>query len=124
VKTGVVLLSHGSRAAVDEANQLFLQLAGLVKQQLEYEIFTTAFMNPRSQRPNLEQAVGKAVREGAERVIVVPVFFFNGLHMQQDIPREIKRLSEKYRVRIDLTGPLGTDPRIADIIVEKIKEVG
>lgn len=123
MKTGIVVLGHGSRAAVDEANQVLIDLSEMVRERVEFDIFATAFMNPRSQRPGLEQAVAEVVRKGAERVIVAPVFLSNGMHMQKDIPEEVERLRSKYRVEIKIAPHLGADPRLADMIAERIREV-
>jgi sirohydrochlorin ferrochelatase len=123
MKTGVVILGHGSRAAVDEANQVLIDLARVVKEKINFEFFATAFMNPKSQRPNLEKAVAGLVQDGVKKIIIAPIFLANGVHMQKDIPEEITRLREKYQVEIKIATHLGTDARIAEIIVEKIKEV-
>lgn len=119
--TGLVLLGHGSRAAVDEANQVLLRLAEMVRGKAGFARLETAFMNPKARRQSLAEAVEKMIREGAERIIVAPVFLSNGLHMQQDIPAEITRLKQKYQVEIRLAAHLGADPRIAEVIADRIR---
>lgn len=121
-------MGHGSRTVVDEANQVLITLSEMIKEkinieQINVDFLATAFMNPESQRPNLEQAVAEVVKKGAEKIIVAPVFLSNGIHIQKDIPEEIKRLKEKYQVEIKMALHLGADFRIADIIIERIKEV-
>lgn len=128
MKKGVVVLGHGSSMVMDEANQVLLQLAGIVwekinQENLRVDFFAPAFMNPKAQRQNLEQVVAEMVQKGAEEVIVAPVFLTHGRHTQEDIPAEIKRLKEKYRVEIKTASHLGADPRIGEIILERIKEV-
>jgi sirohydrochlorin ferrochelatase len=123
MKTGIVLLGHGSRAAVDEANQVLLALAEMVGAKAGADLLEAAFLNPRTKRQNLAEAVGGLISRGAQKIIVVPVFLANGLHVQQDIPAEIEELREKYRVEITLARCLGADPRIADIILDRIGEV-
>jgi sirohydrochlorin ferrochelatase len=123
MKTGIVLLGHGSRAAVDEANQVLLALAEMVGAKAGADLLEAAFLNPRAKRQNLAEAVGGLISRGAQKIIVVPVFLANGLHVQQDIPAEIGELREKYRVEITLARCLGADPRIADIILDRIGEV-
>jgi sirohydrochlorin ferrochelatase len=128
MKKGVIILGHGSRATVDEANQVLITLAERLKEkenleQINIDFLAPAFMNPKSQRPNLEQVVAEMVLMGAKKIIIAPVFLSNGIHIQKDIPAEIKRLKEKYRVEIKMAPHLGADPRIGDIIMEKIEEV-
>jgi sirohydrochlorin ferrochelatase len=51
------------------------------------------------------------------------MFLANGMHIQSDIPEEIEVLRKKYPdVSITMTAHIGADPRIADILVERIKE--
>jgi sirohydrochlorin ferrochelatase len=128
MKIGVVILGHGSRASIDEANQVLITLVERLKEkvsleQVNIDFLAPAFMNPESQRPNLKQAVVEMVLVGAEKIIIAPVFLSNGIHIQKDIPAEIIRLKEKYRVEIKMAPHLGADPRISDIIMERIKEV-
>ncbi|MEW6274401.1 MAG: CbiX/SirB N-terminal domain-containing protein [Bacillota bacterium] len=123
MKTGIVVLGHGSRRAVDEANHVLLRLAEMVKAGTGADLLETAFMNPKAQRQNLADAVGKLVAGGATKIIVAPVFLSNGLHMQKDIPAEIALLKEKHAVEIKTAAHLGADPRIAAVIVDRIREV-
>lgn len=124
MKTGIVILGHGSRRAVDEANQVFLEIAEMVRARTGADLLETAFLNPRAQRQDLAGAVARLVARGAKRIIVAPVFLANGLHMQKDIPEEIARLREKYQVEIRATAHLGADPRIVEVVVDRIGEVG
>ncbi|MEW6426342.1 MAG: CbiX/SirB N-terminal domain-containing protein [Bacillota bacterium] len=123
MKTGIVVLGHGSRRTVDGANHVLLRLAEMVKASTGADLLETAFLNPRAQRQNLADAVRKLVAGGAKRIIVAPVFLSNGLHIQRDIPAEIEQLKEKYRVEIVPAAHLGADPRIAAVIVDRIREV-
>ena len=120
--TGVVVLGHGSREAVDEANEVLLELAGLLRKSTGLKLLENAFMNPKSNRPGLEEAVDRVIKNGATKVIVAPVFIANGMHMQKDIPAMIERLRAKYRVEIKCAGHLGADPRIVEVIADRIKE--
>ena len=123
--TGVVILGHGSRAAVGEANEIIMDIAEQVKQGMNLETLEVAFMNSKSQRQNLGEAIGKVVAQGAERIIIAPVFITNGLHIREDIPAEIEEAKERYegKVEIIFARYLGADPKIAEIVAERIKEV-
>lgn len=125
MKTGVVILGHGSRAAVGEANEIIMDIAAQVKQGINLETLEVAFMNGKSQRQNLGEAIGKVVAQGADRVIIAPLFITNGLHIREDIPAEIEEAKERYgeKVEIILARYLGADPKIAEIVTERIKEV-
>lgn len=40
-------------------------------------------------QPNLAAAIHAAAEDGAEEIRVLPLFFFSGRHVQEDIPRQI-----------------------------------
>jgi sirohydrochlorin ferrochelatase len=83
-----------------------------------------AWMNPKSQRQNLFQAVDRLVAEGARRIIVAPVFLTDGLHIRKDIPEDLAALREQYPgVEFCFARNLGFDARIVAILAERIGEV-
>lgn len=124
MQIGIVVLGHGSRAAVDEANEVLLRLSNMIKVNNDFQLLETAFMNPESGRPGLEEAVNKLVGNGAEKIVVAPVFISNGIHMQKDIPAMIERLKEKYGVEIKCAAHMGADSKIAEVVSDRIREVG
>lgn len=121
-------MGHGSQARVGEANLVLDDIAALVrellKEQADLELVEPAFMNRKSGRQSLGEAIDKVVGAGAEKVIVVPVFLTNGLHLQEDIPAELAQAREKYRggVEIKFAAHLGADRRIVEIIIDRIRE--
>lgn len=122
MQTGIIILGHGSRAAVDEANEILLELGNKVRANEGFQLLENAFMNPKSERLSLEEAVDRIVKNGATKVIVAPVFIANGMHMQKDIPAMIEDLKAKYPVEIKCAPHLGADQRIVEIIADRIKE--
>ncbi|MGQ9531958.1 MAG: sirohydrochlorin chelatase [Desulfotomaculales bacterium] len=120
---GVVLLGHGSRAAVDEANQFLIRMAEMARAELGIAHVEPAFMNPKSLRQDLAGAVRALVERGVKRLVVAPVFLTNGLHLRRDIPAEIGRLRAAHpEVEIRLAGHLGCDPRILAVVLDRIRE--
>jgi sirohydrochlorin ferrochelatase len=120
---GIVVLGHGSRAAVDEANSFLELVAGEIKKVFAARV-EPAWMNPKSQRQNLSEAVAKLVKEGVNRVIVAPVFLTDGLHIRKDIPEDVAALKEQYPgVEFRLARHIGFDSRVAAILAERIGEV-
>lgn len=120
MRTGVILLGHGSR--IPEANEHLRQLAeqvGALLKGMSVEACYMVYANP-----SLSEGVARMVKEGISRIIVAPIFLSNGLHVQQDIPEELRRIRETYpEVELIYTSNLGADRRIAEIIVERILEV-
>lgn len=124
MRRGIVLLGHGSRARVDEANILLLEMVEKFKQQTGAEQVAPAWMNTKSGRPGLVQAASGLVEEGCQEVIIVPWFLTDGLHIREDVPTMMVHLEQSFPwVRFALAKPLGADVRLVDILLERIQEV-
>ncbi|HHY60561.1 MAG TPA: cobalamin biosynthesis protein CbiX [Clostridia bacterium] len=120
----IILLGHGSRARVDEANRLLEEMVDLLKERVRAGAVLPAWMNSRSGRPGLREVGARLAEEGFTEIIVAPWFLTSGLHIQEDIPAILAELRERYpQVKFVLAKPLGVDPRIADILAERIEEV-
>jgi sirohydrochlorin ferrochelatase len=123
MKPGIVVLGHGSRAAVGEANRVVFQISDIIKDRVGHELVETAIMNRQSGLQTLEEAVKKLVAKGVGRITIVPMFFANGMHIQHDIPEEISELRKAFpEVPISMARHIGPDPRIADILLDRINE--
>ena len=121
---GIVILGHGSRATVGEANKIAFQVADLVKLQRANDLVETAIMNRDSGLQSIDEAVDKLVLAGARQVIIAPMFLANGMHIRSDIPTEISEIQAKYpQIVIKMATHIGADQRIADILVERIEAV-
>ncbi|MDZ7731637.1 MAG: DR2241 family protein [Natrialbaceae archaeon] len=68
-------------------------------------------------------------RISTSEVVVVPLFVADGYHTTTDIPQAIGHPGVGEAVELDgrlvhLTGAVGTEPRVADVIVERAVEAG
>lgn len=124
MKQGIVILGHGSRASVGEANQVVFQISDMIKAKVGHDLVETAIMNRKSELPTIEDAVRKLVARGAGRIVIVPMFFADGMHIRHDIPEEIAALTaELPGISVTMAGHIGADSRIADILLERAQEV-
>jgi len=120
---GVILLAHGSRAAVDEANDFLNEAVAGVKKLLGTELVEPAWMNPKSCRQDLRRAAARLVAAGVRQVVVAPVFLTAGLHIRRDIPERVAELKRCYpEVEFVTTRHLGCDPRLVEVLHERIRE--
>jgi len=123
MKQGIVVLGHGSRASVGEANRVVFQISDIIKQRLGHALVETAIMNRKSGLATIEDAVASLVARGADRIVVAPMFFANGMHIQYDIPEELVVLAHRFPgVTITMAAHIGPDPRLADILLDRIRE--
>lgn len=120
MKTGVIILGHGSRAS--EAREVFAKMVAQIRESVNYEIVKGAAME--LAEPNLFQSVEEVVKQEVDKIIITPLFLFPGVHVQKDIPQLIKELEDKYpTIDFKFARNLGVDKKITEVVVERIKEV-
>ncbi|MBP1763104.1 MAG: CbiX protein [Firmicutes bacterium] len=124
MKTGYIVLAHGSNAAVSEANEIAFQIAAILRQKTDNVPVETAIMNRASGLPGLEAGVERLIAAGVDEVIIAPLFLAGGMHIREGIPQEIAALQAQYpQIAIRLAEPLGADPRLADILLDRIRSL-
>lgn len=120
MKTGIILLSHGSR--LPDAMATLYDLVEQVKAGGGFDYVAGAALQ--FNRPDLPEAIAQSVSAGVERVIVAPIFLYMGMHMKKDIPEILEEESKKYpQVRFNMTGNIGADRKLAQIMLDRIGEV-
>ena len=137
VKTGILLVGHGSR--LPYGKDVVSQLAEMYKENSDY-LVEVGFMN--ISKPSIPSAINKLAKGGVEKIIVTPVFLAHGVHTKQDIPHilglddghehshghdhghshEEEEAQEEieFEGEIIYTEPLGADARLVDIIKDRV----
>ncbi|MCX7843467.1 MAG: CbiX/SirB N-terminal domain-containing protein [Clostridia bacterium] len=114
---GILILAHGSKR--QETERIMNSLVSKVKAKTGKHLVQAAYLQFSEQ--NLEAGIEGLAREGARDIKVVPMFLFDGVHVTEDIPKELDAIKEKHPgLKISMTKHLGDDDRIADIIVDRI----
>jgi sirohydrochlorin ferrochelatase len=114
---GVLILAHGSREKQTE--ETFNTVVDLVRDRVE-EVVETAYME--FSEKNIAYGLNTLVSQGVTEINVVPYFLFKGVHLRKDIPEEIAAFLEgKSGIAVTIAEPLGSDPRLAEILAERIK---
>lgn len=118
--TALVLVGHGSHLNGNSSAPVF-DHARELRRRGQFEEVRTGFWK---EEPSLARVLdGCEARE----IVVVPVFISNGYFTRTVIPREM-RLDGPVTVRdgqrISYTGPVGSDPSLADVIIERAIEAG
>jgi sirohydrochlorin ferrochelatase len=118
--TAVILIDHGSRRQA--ANDMLEAMAEVYRSHCGGAMVEVAHME--LAEPTLAQAVDKCVARGAREIVVALFFLSPGRHSQQDIPALVEQASARHpAVAIRMTAPLGVDPRLAEVIQERVAEV-
>ena len=139
-KTGILLLSHGSR--LDDGEEVIKAYTDMYREEFPNVAVEYGFMEIR--KPGIPETINKLTKENdLERIIVVPVFVAHGLHTKRDIPGMLGIESDyegddhghhhhhhhdhddepvEFDGEIVLTDPLGIDRRMYEIIKDRVSE--
>lgn len=120
MKKAIIILGHGSKA--DDALVTLKKYGEMVKAAGQYDLVEIASLQ--FNEPDLPSALNTVINQKANKVVIVPLFLFNGIHVQEDIPAVLaKEQAKNPGVEIVLAESLGLDNRIVDIVLERITEV-
>lgn len=140
-KIGVVLVGHGSR--LPYGKDVVSQIAEMYRKDQD-NLVEVGFMN--MSKPSIPEAINMLTENGAEKIVVTPVFLAHGVHTTEDIPRILglnngddetehgghshshghnhdhEEVKINFEGEIIYTEPLGADKRIADIVKDRVKD--
>lgn len=117
VRTGLVVVDHGSRRA--ESNAMHEQLVAMVADVVPYDIVEPAHME--LAEPSIADAFARCVAAGAERVIISPYFLLPGRHWSSDIPALAAAAATAHPgVSYLVTAPLGLHPLMAQVVAARV----
>ena len=139
-KTGILLLSHGSR--LDDGEEVIKAYKEMYLEEFPEMPVEYGFMEIR--KPGIHETIKKLTEENdLDKIIVVPVFVAHGLHTKRDIPGLLGIESDyedeghghhhhhhhdhdeepvEFDGEIVLTDPLGIDKRMYEIIKDRVSE--
>jgi sirohydrochlorin ferrochelatase len=118
VKTGLIIVDHGSRRA--ESNQTLERLAELFAARFgqRFSIVEPAHME--LAEPTIERAYGRCVGRGASMIICLPWFLADGRHWTRDIPSLLSQAATKHPgTRFQLAEPLGIDDLMLELMFKR-----
>lgn len=127
----ILLVGHGSR--LPYSKEVIMKLAEMYKERTDH-LVDVAFME--LAKPSIPETVNKLAKKGVRKIIVIPVFLAHGVHTKHDIPHilglkddhEHSHGHQHEHETVDFDGeiiytePLGADPRIVEIIEERVED--
>ncbi len=118
MKKAIILISHGSRAK--KAGEEMQALVANLQNQLPNIKVVEAYMEIQS--PTLEQALENLLKENILQIDILPLFFFTGRHMQEDIPQQVKEVQEKFpHCTIKLLPHIGSSDAFVKALVNSLQ---
>lgn len=116
---GLIVFAHGS--TVPEANEAVRKVAEKTAQRCGLKFWSQAFLEP--VQPDLGTAVQRLSQKGVRKIVVTPYFLTMGVHLQEDLPRILERVSSAYpSVEITCSPSLDGNPLLVDILAEHVKQ--
>lgn len=125
-RTAYVLIAHGTRAAAGEKSFLAFcrQFAKLRKNILIQPAFLEIC------KPSIAEGIAACALKKAEKIYLIPLMFFPGRHVNQDIPGIIAEARKKYPDREFIyTGAMalagrGFEKKLFDLVESKVSKHG
>jgi sirohydrochlorin ferrochelatase len=117
VKTAVIILGHGSKSR--DADEAIRRVAAEGKKLGGYDIVEHAFLQ--YVQPGLGKALEQCIRQGAQKIVIVPFFMQSGAHVARDIPELADKAKKQYPgIDIVVTDYVGSHPLMAKIVVDLV----
>lgn len=115
VKT--ILLAHGSSDL--NWSRTFEELAAPALAR--HNSSELAFME--LSKPSLEDKVKEAKDQGAEKVLVLPLFLAEGRHLRKDVPAMLAEYEERYGIKTSLLPPIGKHPKLSEALADIVSDM-
>lgn len=116
----LLVMVHGSPRP--ESNADMFAVVDLVRARGAFDLVEVGFME--CNEPSIPDAIDLLAHNGATRIIAVPYFLHSGTHVADDLPSLLEEAQERHSEITFSMGPyLGLDPRIADVLADRVREV-
>lgn len=115
----ILIVDHGSKRP--DAGETLDGIVRLVRERAGPDVIVEG-AHMEFARPTVQQGFARCVARGATEVIAHPLMLAAGQHATQDVPRLVAQAAARHPgVGYSVTPPLGPDPRIAEIVVERCR---
>ena len=115
----IILMGHGSR--VPGAGRDMEEVAQRLKNKYGYPRVEICFISRLG--PHFPEIFEKCVNQGANKVLAIPYFLHEGLHLLLDIPEMMQKEAKKFpHVKLMLGRSLGFDEGLVDLVERRIEE--
>jgi len=112
-------MGHGSR--VPGAGRDMEEVAQRLKDKYGYPRVEICFVSRLG--PHFPEIFEKCVNQGAKKVLAIPYFLHEGLHLLLDIPEMMQEEAKKFpHVKLMLGRSLGFDEGLVDLVERRIEE--
>jgi sirohydrochlorin ferrochelatase len=119
-RTAILLIAHGSRQ--QSANDDLHELAARLAAKGTYSIVEPCFLELAV--PELTAGGDRCAQLGATRVLMIPYFLSDGVHLRRDLTAARDELNRRHPdVKFILGSPLGPHPLLDELVAERIRQL-
>jgi sirohydrochlorin ferrochelatase len=117
VRTGLLLIGHGSRAP--EATRVLADVAAALRRHFRRFVVEAAFLE--LSQPDVAAGIDRLVAQGAVRILFVPYSPYLDGQVGRDLPEYIAAAKARHPgIEIRIAPHLGYDARLVDVCVDRI----
>ena len=114
---GLVIVDHGTRSQA--ANRPLALLAESLAQARPDWLVTHAHME--LAEPDFPSAIDSLIERGADQILIHLHFLGEGYHVRETLPALIADARSRHpKISIRVTDPIGRDPRITEIVLNRM----
>lgn len=126
VLTGLLLVGHGSKKPYNK--ELIEKTAKMMSEKSGDYLIRSAFMS--INEPSIEDVLEQFRNDQIDRLVVVPLFLADGVHISEDIPRILGLAAGEKKgkfshasgsIPLFYADPIGNNPMLADLMLESAK---
>ena len=115
----IILMGHGSR--VPGAGRDMEEVAQRLRDKYGYPRVEICFVSRLG--PHFPEIFENCVNQGAKKVLAIPYFLHEGLHLLLDIPEMMQKEAKRFpHVKLILGRSLGFDEGLVDLVERRIEE--
>jgi len=122
---GIMIIGHGSKLPYNS------EVMNFHADRLREMGYKTYIGFNEMNHPDIDETMQKMLDDGMKQIIVLPLFIAAGKHLIEDVPPRLHLSTMETRgvyhydgrdVIISYALPIGSDPRLSDILAEKIRK--
>ena len=118
-RRALLIVDHGTRS--ESANQRFADFATGIAEKRSDWLVTHAHME--LAEPSFEVGIDRLAAQGAQEILVHLHFLGHGYHIRETIPELLEQARARHpQICIQTTQPLGDDPRLVDIVLDRMQD--
>lgn len=118
-RKALLIVDHGTRS--ESANQRFADFTDGVARKRPDWIVTHAHME--LSEPSFAVGIDALAQQGVKEILVHLHFLGHGYHIRETIPELLEEARTRHpQICITTTQPLGDDPRLVDIVLDRMQD--